>query len=181
MPTRLAPLSFAALASLLVTGCGGSAAAVTAPAGPAAPDFEYRPADGAPAFRLSSLRGQVVVLKFWATWCSDCVREMPLSKQLHERFAGKRVVFLGLAGERKAGAAEVLAAARQHGNDFPQMLDLKETAEGGEKVASRYQVSWIPTVLVVGPDGRLLHAAKSLEGEAFEATAKVIEAALGGA
>ncbi|MEJ7660536.1 MAG: TlpA disulfide reductase family protein [Hymenobacter sp.] len=58
-----------------------------------APDFTLPDASGRPV-ALRSLRGKVVYLDFWATWCAPCLAEMPASRALRQRFAGRDVVFL---------------------------------------------------------------------------------------
>lgn len=59
------------------------------------PDFTLRTLEGGPV-TLSSLRGQVVVLNFWATWCAPCRREMPLLDEVYERFQSQGVVIVGI-------------------------------------------------------------------------------------
>ena len=63
--------------------------------GTAAPDFTVQDADR--KIILSDLRGKVVVLNFWATWCSPCVEEMPSLVQLQQRFKDKGVTVLGVS------------------------------------------------------------------------------------
>lgn len=173
MSHRIFTALFVAIAAVITGGCGGPAA----PAGPPAPDFEFLPAGGGKAFQLSSLRGKVVVLKFWGSWCSDCIREMPKAKELYDKYKSRDVVFLGIAGERKAGADHVLKVSAEHGNGYPQMLDHKDKAK---KVADKFGVSWIPTVIVVDRHGSMVHRTKSLEGKAFLETRVAVDRALAG-
>ena len=80
---------------------------------PAAPPIELLTAEGAP-FSLQHLRGKVVLVNFWATWCEPCVTEMPSLQNLRERFA--------------ADGFEVLAVNYQEGpariNAFMQKMNL---------------------------------------------------------
>lgn len=63
--------------------------------GTAAPDFTIQDSDR--KFVLSDLRGKVVLLNFWATWCPPCVEEMPSLVQLQQRFKDKGVAVVGIS------------------------------------------------------------------------------------
>jgi cytochrome c biogenesis protein CcmG/thiol:disulfide interchange protein DsbE len=84
---------FFTVLTLLLTGCYRG----TRPPriGTAAPDFTIQDSDRKVV--LNQLRGNVVVLNFWATWCGPCVEEMPSLVQLQRRFADKGVVVLGVS------------------------------------------------------------------------------------
>ncbi|MDE2490740.1 MAG: redoxin domain-containing protein [Elusimicrobia bacterium] len=90
----------ALLAALLLAA---SASAKTPGPGPA-PDFTVGTVLNAPVRRasLKSLRGKVVYLEFWATWCQPCVDEIPHISRLAEDYRGKPVVFLSVTDEPKA-------------------------------------------------------------------------------
>lgn len=92
-------LSFLALSSLLLLSCG------RARPRPPAPDVGVprllqapRPSLGS----LSELRGRVVVLDFWATWCRPCVETIPHMNKMADKFAGKPVVFLSVTNDDPA-------------------------------------------------------------------------------
>ncbi len=120
--------------------------------GSVAPGFLFRP-HGGRAFSLESLRGRVVVVKFWATWCKDCIAEMPRNKALFERFAPRGVQFLGVSSDKKVGPERVLEVAAGYGQHYPQML-----AHGVEPdLWKLYRLNWIPTVLVIDPAGVIRH------------------------
>jgi cytochrome c biogenesis protein CcmG/thiol:disulfide interchange protein DsbE len=70
---------------------------------------------------LRDLRGQIVVLNFWATWCPPCVEEMPSLEQLQERYKGKGVVVLGVSIDDDDGAYHQFL--KDHKVDFLTVRD----------------------------------------------------------
>jgi thiol-disulfide isomerase/thioredoxin len=62
----------------------------------AAPVFDLVKVDGSGSVRSEELRGRVVVVDFWATWCVDCIKEIPALSQMYEKFRDKGVEFLGV-------------------------------------------------------------------------------------
>ena len=119
--------------------------------GEPAPDFRLSALDGSP-WRLSELRGKVVLLNFWATWCGPCRKELPSLESLHQRFSKDGLAVLGVSDEK---ADEVLEFLAEKGITYPTLND--HNAE----VFQRYHVTAIPTTLIIGPDGRLR---KRIEG-----------------
>jgi peroxiredoxin len=109
-----------------------------------APDFTLTTIDDE-EFRLSHLRGTIVVLNFWATWCSPCVEEIPDFVQLQEEF-GESVRFVGVS---VSDTPEQVAEFRQRfGINYPLMLD-----EG--KVEELYRIDILPTSFLIDRDGKV--------------------------
>jgi thiol-disulfide isomerase/thioredoxin len=96
---------------------------------------------------LSSHKGNVVLLDFWATWCGPCRREMPIIAKLHERYAKKGLVVYGVNCSETQSKAK--AFVDKYGYTFPQLLD-----QDGD-VQTRYQISAIPTVFIVDKKGNI--------------------------
>ena len=92
------------------------------------------------------LRGKVVLVNFWATWCAECRPEMPMLEELHQGFAPQGLVVIGV------NAREPKEAVRRYGEGlgltFPLVLD----PDG--KINALYGVVGIPTTFLVGRDGR---------------------------
>lgn len=118
------------------------------PAFTAAPDFTLHTVDGTPV-RLSDLRGKVVLLNFWATWCPPCKAEMPDLNALHEKYGAEHdFTVVGINMEERA--ADVAAFARARQITFPLLLDPE-----GAVSAGRYAIRSLPTSLIIDREGRI--------------------------
>jgi peroxiredoxin len=112
-----------------------------------APDFTLSDPSGKPV-RLRDLRGGVVVVDFWATWCGPCRALMPHIQKMHEQLASKGLTILGLdVGE---DAATVAKFAKEQSYTFRLLLD------GEPEVTSRYFVQGYPTTFVIDRTGRIV-------------------------
>jgi len=96
---------------------------------------------------LAGLRGRVVVVNFWASWCAPCREEMPLLQRAADRY-GERVAVVGVdTGDDRADAARFLAAT---GVGFATVYDRGGLAGG---IASRWSVTGLPQTWFVATDG----------------------------
>jgi thiol-disulfide isomerase/thioredoxin len=105
-------------------------------------DFDLKSVEGE-SVGLKSLRGQVVVLDFWATWCPPCRKELPVIDKLQAEFIGK-VRFFGVNDE---DSSTVKSYLKKNQNGLPTLMDTKRT------VHKQYGVDAIPTVLVIDREG----------------------------
>ena len=105
-------------------------------------DFSGRPV------RLTDFKGKIVLLNFWATWCPDCVKEMPAMQKLHLKLKGKD--FVMAAVNMKESRVRVQAFYKKHQLTFAGFLDLSG------KAASRMAVRAIPTTFILDRDGAVL-------------------------
>ena len=98
---------------------------------------------------LSSLRGKVVFLNFWASWCGPCKAEMPDMQKVHEEYKDKDVVILAvnITALEKNGIEDVNKFLKANKFTFPVLYD-KEGA-----VSVQYRVSRIPTTYILNKDG----------------------------
>ena len=67
---------------------------------------------------MKGLKGKVVVIDFWATWCGPCVAEMPTMKKLYAEYKDKGVEFIGVSLEPEGGRARQAQGVRQQGRDL---------------------------------------------------------------
>lgn len=114
-------------------------------AGVAAPDFSLPDLSGK-TVHLSDLRGKVVIVDFWATWCPPCRKEMPDLEALYQRFAAKGLVILAISDE-EASTVRPFIADRQV--TYPILLD------PGRKVNELFRVEGIPKTFVYDREGQL--------------------------
>ncbi|WP_082318116.1 TlpA family protein disulfide reductase [Hymenobacter sp. DG25A] len=120
--------------------------------GLAAPNFTLQDNTGK-TVSLHDLRGKVVYLDFWGTWCPPCLQEMPASLRLRQQFAGRDVVFVYISvGDKEDKWQRVLADKQLTG---PGSVHLRST---GSTDAENYQVFSFPAYYIIGRDGRLLQA-----------------------
>jgi peroxiredoxin len=133
--------------------------------GKGAPDFIAEDVKG-DTVSLAALRGKVVVLEFWATWCGPCLPEIPHLKQLDASF-GDEVVMIGISlDDDAAGLATFL---EQEGITWPQ---IREAAMFDGRLPSLYNVSAIPRNFVIDREGRIAH--KDLRGEALAEAVRLL-------
>ena len=97
-------------------------------------------------FTTERLKGRVVVLNFWATWCAPCKEELPSLQTLHELGGGEPQV---IGVNVRETATQVRRYLQSAGIAFPVVLDPQ-----GE-LARRWGVTVYPSTLVIGPDGRV--------------------------
>ncbi len=114
-----------------------------------APNFTLRTLDGSGTVRLSSFRGQVIVLNFWASWCADCRVEHPALADAWERYRDQGVVILGIPFEDPLPNSR--AYAREVGGDWPLLTD------PDSKASFSYGVYGVPETFFIGRDGRVAY------------------------
>ncbi|MBL8800730.1 MAG: TlpA family protein disulfide reductase [Planctomycetes bacterium] len=118
-----------------------------------------------PAPTLASLKGQTVLIEFWATWCAPCVAAWPHLQELHDEYESRGLVILGLSEE---AADKVSPFVNENG--YTARIAYGSTTKG------KYGVNGIPATFLVGPDGKL-----AWSGHPSELNDSVLEAALKGA
>lgn len=122
-------------------------------AGAAARDFTLRDIDGK-RVRLRDFRGKTVLLDFWATWCPACVRALPALEKECEAHSGS-MVLLAVDDEPKKTIRKFL---EDHHYRFTALVDRKR------KLFRQFAVRYLPTTLVIGPDGVIVRREVGWEG-----------------
>jgi cytochrome c biogenesis protein CcmG/thiol:disulfide interchange protein DsbE len=157
MPSRLKSLwPYLALFSGLawiwfsrVAPGGTSAGGIPAPhTGFLAPDFSLQTLGGT-EIRLSELRGQAVLLNFWASWCPPCRAEMPALERTYQAWQDQGFIILAINATSQDSPEQAQTFAQEYGLSFPVLLDLDGEAN------LLYQVRSLPTSFFIDPQGVL--------------------------
>jgi cytochrome c biogenesis protein CcmG/thiol:disulfide interchange protein DsbE len=159
-PAPVGALAPAQLASLDLRPYGRA----TAP-----PDFSLRTLEGR-TLSLAGMRGQVVLVNFWATWCRECRVEMPTLETLHRRFVARGLSVVGI--NSREAPARVASSLRELALTFPVLLD------GDGSVTRRYGVIGLPTTFLIGRDGGAVALAVGPREWASPAAVAIVEALL---
>lgn len=128
--------------------------------GDVVPDFEYLQLDRSTA-RLNDLRGQVVLIQLWASWCGPCIAEFPDVCDFVKSETGKRCVVLGLSVDDPE--QEIAGLLDQHKVNWPQG---RFPSGLDSPVLRQLSVSSIPMHFVIGDDGTLFYAGRDFKGAA---------------
>ena len=145
-----------------------------------APALAFKVGDKAPAFKLTSLagpevtldslKGKVVLLDFWATWCGPCKQIMPVIQKLSEEFKDKGVAIFGVnTWEKKDGAAKSYMESKKY--TYGCLL-------AGEDLAKTYGITGIPTLIIINKDGTIAKAEVGAGGNVEADLRAAITAAL---
>jgi thiol-disulfide isomerase/thioredoxin len=133
--------------------CLGSAGLAAAPQnGDPAPAFTLKTLDGKTMTR-DSLKGKVVVIDFWATWCGPCIKALPEIKELRQKNAGQPLVVVSVSVDEQRAPVEEFV--RKNGMDWPQVWDNQ-----GQLAGKVFQVASLPSYVVIDAQGRIAYRQK---------------------
>lgn len=126
-----------------------------------APDWKAKALDGRPLGR-DELKGKVVVVKFWATWCPPCVHEMPGYVKLQDKLRDKGLVLVGFSGDHNMDMLNRFIT--QRGLNFPVAILDQETVDlFGETMVM------MPTTYLIDREGRVRHRkVGAMDAEEYE-------------
>jgi len=115
-----------------------------------APNFTLKSRSGK-NIKLSELRGQVVMLNFWASWCGPCRKEMPILEQIHKKY--KRLGFTLLGVNVEENTRDAINYLKDVKVTFPILFDNRQ------KTSKLYNVSAMPTTVIIDRNGnkRFIH------------------------
>ena len=139
----------AAIAVLLMTGLGRDPSVIASPlVGRTAPNFTLPQLDGPPV-TLARLRGQIVVINFWASWCTECQVEQAALDQTWQQFRDSGVVVIGVDFEDSTGAAR--GYVRTDDVTYPVVEDTDSST------ALAYGLRGVPETFIVNRSGRIVN------------------------
>jgi len=122
---------------------------VIVPAGDKAANFDLETLDGS-KISLSELKGKVVFLNVWATWCGPCREEMPSMESLYEKLKNRKDFVMLAVSQDERGKDAVLPYVQKHGYHFTVLLDPEN------KVGQSYDVSGVPETFIINREGRIV-------------------------
>lgn len=128
--------------------------------GEMAPDINLPSPDGTP-IALSSLKGKVVLIDFWASWCGPCRKEMPNVVKAYAKFKNKGFEIFGVSLDKEKDSW--VEAIAKDGITWPQVSDLQQW---GSSVVRLYNIQGIPYTVLLDKEGKII--AKNLRGQALE-------------
>ncbi|VAX07020.1 Thioredoxin family protein [hydrothermal vent metagenome] len=111
-----------------------------------APNFTLKSRDGK-NIKLSELRGQIVLVNFWASWCGPCRQEMPILEKLYKKYKSLGFVIIGVNVDDKPKQAESLLKLIDV--SFPIVFDTDK------KVSEKYKVTAMPSSFFIDRDGKM--------------------------
>jgi peroxiredoxin len=120
-------------------------------AGDMVPAFSAPAAASGDTVHMSDLRGQLVLLNVWATWCPPCRDEMPGLQALHERYAGRGLRVVGVSVDSPGAEGAIAGFVAEQGLTFDILHD------AGDIVSRQFRTMGVPETFLIGTDGRILH------------------------
>ena len=139
------------------------------PAGARPPEFTAHTLDDR-TLELAALRGRVVILNFWASWCLECRPELPVFERLHRDLGPRGLAVIGVNAREASPTARRYAS--ELGLSFPIVLD----PDG--KINALYGVIGLPTTFLLGRDGRAVALAVGSREWASASGRAIIDAML---
>lgn len=140
----------------LAAVCISTASAAPVKEGDSAPALSSHQLEGA----LPAMKGKVVVIDFWASWCGPCASSLPALERLHQKYKDRGVVVIGVSVDDDA--AKMKAFLAKHPVTFSTVRD------AGQTLVAAYSIENMPTSIVLGLDGRVVSVHRGFKGKKTE-------------
>jgi thiol-disulfide isomerase/thioredoxin len=116
--------------------------------------------------KLSDLKGKVVMVNFWATWCQPCIKEIPLFVKTYEKYKDRGFEILAISVDDLEDRPKITSLANRLNINFPVLYD--------EGIAKLYQAKSFPTTVFIGKDGNIRYQNFGLIMETAERDLSII-------
>jgi peroxiredoxin len=146
------------LKALLILGLAVSCPAET---NSIPPDFSAKDITGQ-TVKLSELKGNIVLLDFWATWCPPCRVEIPNLLELYRLFKNKKFVLISISLDRDISLAREFVKEKEM--NWMHIID----SESSGRIASLYEIEYIPAIFIIDGKGKIV--ARNLRGAELKNT-----------
>lgn len=113
------------------------------------PNLIFRSADGTSTLTTEDIKGSIIIINFWATWCPSCREEMPSMQRFYKKFNGNGLRLLTVL--YRDDPFQALGFTKEMGYGFPVYVDPEYRA------AQIFGLTGVPETYIIGKDGRLLH------------------------
>lgn len=130
-------------------------ASVGRPAPAVAAEQWFNLPEGVEELRPEHLKGQIVAVEFWATWCGPCIRGIPHLSEMQEKYRDQGVIVIGLSYEPAATVKNAIKAHR-----IPYII-----GAGAEQARDLYGIRAYPTMFLIDPDGKVAWKGHPMEAE----------------
>jgi peroxiredoxin len=129
-------------------------------------DIKFTAVDGREV-DLAKLRGKVVLVDFWATWCQPCVNELPNVVKAYETYHDKGFEVVGISLDQEGDRQKLIDFTKSHGMPWPQYFDGKWW---NNEISTRYAIQAIPAMFLLDQNGIVVST--NARGEKLEAEIK---------
>ncbi len=126
-------------------------------------DMEFTAMDGS-KIDLDNMRGKVVLIDFWATYCAPCIREMPHVRAMYDKYHDQGFEVIGIAADGDGSKKRIEAILKKAGANWPQRLD--HGSDASVSFHSLYKITSLPTVWLLNKDGNIVD--RDARGERLE-------------
>lgn len=128
-------------------------------------DLKFTALDGR-QIDLAELRGKLILLDFWATWCGPCVKELPAIQAAYKKFHGRGLEVIGISMDSRGSRERLVSFVTKRNMPWPQHYEGRKHNEGGNSVAARFGVTSIPDMFLLDRNGMIV--ATKIHGNELE-------------
>lgn len=137
--------------------------------GEAAQELTAKSVDGKEV-KLADLKGKVVLIDFWATWCPPCVMEMPKIKELYEKNKDKGFEIIGVSADHEL--SDLTDFVKENDLKWPMVFEGPDPDE--KSIVYKYGITSFPTMIIVGKDGKITHIFRGAGNDVEAAVAEAL-------